>query len=188
MMDRAKGGRTVSDSAINGESINGESNGLEKPLNENYLCLRFSEKGWKSKIEDAMSASKRGDGDFVIEFIECKGKFMDYVHWYLQRFVQKKHLLTADFDKSICIAIMPGDEHELAVRQYEKAVSNNLEAVGPGVSDLCFFLGSADVGLSGYKKQPDNSYKPTMAEILRAVHGREMTISSAMEYAVSQPQ
>ncbi|KAA8915536.1 hypothetical protein TRICI_002316, partial [Trichomonascus ciferrii] len=180
MMDRAKGGRTVPDSAINGES-----KGLETPLNENYLCLRFSEKGWKSKIEDAMSASKRGDGDFVIEFIECKGKFMDYIHWYLQRFVQKKHLLTGDFDKAICIAVMPGKKHERGVRQYAVEVRTSL---GPELSRLFSSVGSANVELPRYKKHPDNSYEPRMSDILSAVHGREMTISSAMEYAVSQPQ
>ncbi|KAA8915985.1 hypothetical protein TRICI_001800 [Trichomonascus ciferrii] len=182
-MDRGKSGGTVPDSFIKDTS-----NGLEKPLNENYLCLRFREKGWKSKIEAAMSASKAGDGDFVVEFIERKEKFMDYVHWYFQRFVQRRHRLTADYNQSICIAIIAGEEHELGVSQYEKAVSNNLQAIGPGVSDLCFSLGSADVKLPKYKKQPDRSYKPRMSEILRAVHGREMTISSAMGYAVSQSQ
>ncbi|KAA8911518.1 hypothetical protein TRICI_003783 [Trichomonascus ciferrii] len=162
MMDRAKSGRTVSDSAINGESINGE--------------------------KAAMSASKTGDGDFVIEFIECKGKFMDYAHWYFQRFVLRRHRLTADYNQSICIEIIAGEEHELGVGQYEKAVSNSLKAIGLGVSELCSSLGSADVKLPKFEKQPDKSYKPKMSEILRAVRDREMTISSAMECRVSQSQ
>ncbi|KAA8917582.1 hypothetical protein TRICI_000275 [Trichomonascus ciferrii] len=107
MVDRGTSDGTVTDK--------GESNSLEKPLNGNYLCLTFSEKGWKSKIEAAMSASKSGDGDFVVEFIECKGKLMDYIYWYFKRFIHRRHLLTADFDASTCIAVMPGPKHESGV-------------------------------------------------------------------------
>ncbi|KAA8915994.1 hypothetical protein TRICI_001809 [Trichomonascus ciferrii] len=180
MMDRGTSDEPVPDSVINGES-----DGLEEPLNENYLCLKFSETGWKGKIEDAMSASEPGDGDFVIEFIECKGKFMDYIHWYFQRFVHRRHLLSADYKKHRCIAIVSCDEHESGVCQYDEEVPSDLQAIGPGVSGLCSSLGSADVILPGYTKQPDSSYKPRMSDILSAVNGREMTISSAMEYAVS---
>ncbi|KAA8915990.1 hypothetical protein TRICI_001805 [Trichomonascus ciferrii] len=181
--------REITDTDMSDRTVpvqSGESGGLEEPFNENYLCLRFREKGWKSKIEAAMSVSK--PGDFVVEFIECKGKFMDYVHWYYQRFLHEGHRLTADYTRGICIAITPNNKkHQRGIRMYEYGVSSNLEAVGPRISHLCSSLGSADVKLPQYTIQPDGSYEPRMSDILNIAHGREMTISSAMGYAVSQP-
>ncbi|KAA8917580.1 hypothetical protein TRICI_000273 [Trichomonascus ciferrii] len=177
MMDRAMSDRTVPDNFQSGES-----GGLEEPLNENYLCLRFSEKGWASKIEAAISASKSGNGDFVVEFIEFKGKLTDYIHWYFQRFVQRRHLLTADYSQGICIAILPRRKHERGVRHYDQEFSTSIEAIGPGVSNLCSIYGSADVRLSQSKIQPDSSYEPRMSEILRASQFRVESVVLMIEY------
>jgi hypothetical protein len=74
MSDRELNGVTMSDNVCNGKDGN-----LEERFEENCLRLKFSENGWKKRIDAAMSASNQ-ELDFVIEFIERKGNFMDYIH------------------------------------------------------------------------------------------------------------
>jgi hypothetical protein len=90
--------------------------------------LKFSEEGWKKKIDAAMSASNQ-ELDFVIEFIERKGKFMDYIDCYLRRFI--KHRLASDATTGVYIARIASRDREIFARAFDNAISTNLRDMGP---------------------------------------------------------
>jgi hypothetical protein len=129
-----------------------------------------------------MSASIK-DVEFEIEFIECKGNFVDYIYWYLRRFV--KYRSTADAITGIYIARVAGRDHASGVTMFEKSISTN---IGRDVDQICLSVPSATVTLPQCRKEPDSSYVSLISHILRIFYGIEIHATLAMEYRMIQPR